>query len=129
MSKYLPSVLLAAAAFLLLSPSGCPSISLPVPIVQPKYDQIYAVVIEETQDRDEYSAVINSPLWDGMKILGVEHRFYDDDSPEAKPYIEVVVDRPGLLLLTKSGDVIRKGPLPKTAEEVGVLIKGYLNAK
>lgn len=125
-NKYFPSVLLIAAALVFLSPSGCPSINLPIPIVQPRYESLYAVVVEETKDRAAYSDVINSPIWEDLKKRKVDYRFYDDDSDEAKPYTGVVTDRPALILLTAEGSVVWKGPLPKSAADAKKFIEGYL---
>lgn len=126
MNKHLPSLLLIAAAIVFLSPSGCPSISLPIPIVQPKYESLFAVVVEETADRSAYSDVINSPIWEELKAKKAEYRFYDDDSTEAKPYTTVVTDRPGLILLTSEGTIVWKGPLPNSPADTKKFIEGYL---
>lgn len=126
MSKYLPSILLIAASLVFLLPSGCPSINLPIPIVQPKYESLYAVLVEETEQRPNYSDVINSPIWEELKKRKVNYCFYDDDSPDAKPYVGVVTDRPGIILMTTEGSVVWKGPLPKSPADTKKFIEGYL---
>lgn len=112
----------ALAAFVVC---GC---ELPLPPPDPKPDPIVVttdatlIVIEESADRTPETATVLGDIafWSG---LGVKFRFIDDDSPEAIAYLSLVKDRPGLIVLDKSGRKIWGGGLPRSTDEIKRLVK------
>ena len=80
------------------------------------------IVIEETAERDFDTASVLGDItfWTS---LGVKFRLYDDDSPDAAPYLPIVKERPGLIVLDKHGRKTWSGRLPKTTDEIKRLVK------
>ena len=91
----------------------------PAPIVT---TEATLIVIEETAERTPETAAVLGDIafWSG---LGVRWRFYDDDSPDSVVYLPLVNDRPGLIVLDKSGKKVWSGPLPTTTEEIKRLVR------
>lgn len=92
----------------------------PTPIVVTKDATL--IVIEESADRTPETATVLGDIafWSG---LGVKWRFIDDDSPEAIAYVSMVKDRPGLIVLDKSGRKTWGGGLPRSTDEIKRLVK------
>lgn len=111
-----------------LPPQPVPPTPEPNPpvIVVPVAGDLFAIVVEETSQRTpEVAAVLLDPFWHTLAARGISYRFYDPDSADAKPYASAVNDRPGLLVIDKSGKKLRAGPLPKTVAEIDAILKGF----
>ena len=122
-------LLLAALLF------GC-SIPLPpgpVPvdpvIVTPIAGDLFVVVVEETGDRTVETANTlqgSSDFWHSLKARGVTYRWYDDDSDDAieAGYVKAVKERPGVLIFSKTGKILKAGTLP-SVKDIDALLKGF----
>jgi hypothetical protein len=115
---------LSLALLMLALSFGCNIKPTPVPPPPPGpvvTTDAVLVVIEETAERTPAAAGVLGDIafWNG---LGAGWRFYDDDSPDARAYLPMVADRPGLIVLDKSGKKVWSGPLPKTTDEIRKLV-------
>lgn len=100
----------------------------PRPDPSPPADrELWLIVVEETADRTPETAKLLNDFrfWDGLTARGHKARFYDSDSPDAKSrgYITKVTERPGLLILSQSGEVVSSGKLPADVAGVNAAIK------
>lgn len=110
----------AAGCEIPIPPGPTPDpINPPVPVVT---TEATIIVIEETANRDFDTASILGDIafWTS---LGVKFRLYDDDSPDAAKYLNLVKERPGMIVLDKAGKKTWAGALPKTTDEVRRLVK------
>lgn len=116
----LNSILLTAALLAI----GC---GLPVIPPGPTPDPVIregskVVIVEESSERSIEAATVLGDIafWAN---LGVQFRIYDDDSPDAEPYLPLIKERPGMLLLDKTGKKLWTGKLPSTTREIERLVK------
>lgn len=106
------------------TPTPQPNPVVPTPVV----GDLFLVVIEETGERTPETASVlqgSSEFWQSLKRRGVVFRWYDDDSDDAEQYANAVKERPGMLVFSKTGAVLKKGPLPKSASDIDTIIKGF----
>jgi len=98
----------------------------PTPVV--KKDVAWVIVIEETAERTPESALVMTDLdwWTSLSSRGITWRHYDDDSEEAKEYLQAVgsTKLPAVLLLETDGSVISTFTLPNSKELLDSSIRG-----
>ena len=114
------AALLSCGCNIPMPPVPVPPTPDPTPIVVTT--EVTLLVIEESADRTPEVATVLGDItfWSG---LGVKFRFIDDDSPEAIAYLSLVKDRPGLIVLNKSGKMTWGGALPRSTDEIKRLVK------
>lgn len=103
-----------------LSPSVDPFDSTPI-------EGAWVLVVEETGDRSPAVARIaaEGEYWRGLEARGVQWRFYDVDSVNAKSYAEPAkrAGLPALLILGPQGKVLQAAKLPESTEAIDALVK------
>lgn len=86
----------------------------------------FAVVVEESGQRTADVAKVLGDLvyWKSVEAKGVRFMFYDKDAqwPKQSGYLDAIqrsnLQLPALLLLSKDGDLVSIGQLPKTTKDV-----------
>lgn len=132
--KPLHQLLIGLLLSLLLVCSGCEKLLPPVPPnpdpnPTPVVNASWVIVIEETAARTPQTAAVLGDLnyWRGLSSRGIRFRFYDDDSADAARlgYVAKVegVKRPALLVVDKTGSVVKTTTLPATIAGVDALLK------
>lgn len=108
--------LIALLAMLGVRISGCDLpdfkdvIPIPAPVVE---GELFLVIIHEVEEPVEGLGNLrrNLPWIDGLKDREIRLIIYDDDLPEANPYVNILNGR-GIVLQDSTGAVITKMPLP-----------------
>lgn len=85
----------------------------------------WIIVLEETGDRTaDTSKILNDKkFWEGIESDGSELRVYDDDDKSAAPFVAITQERPALIVMTKSGNLVAVKALPKTTDEIKAVLK------
>ena len=95
----------------------------------PKQVIAWAIVVEETSQRTADTAKVLGDLayWQSLKAKGVDWRFYDKDSPDAKlrnfDTFGAEVGLPAVLFLAADGKKVGGFKLPKTTAEIDAKMK------
>jgi len=104
----------------------------PTPNPVPKASQVWAIIVEETEQRTPAVAAIITDMkwWDALKPK-VSFRAYDKDQPEARSYTakasEKGVALPALLILEKgTGKTLDVRALPASKDEIKTLLQGIV---
>lgn len=123
-----PALCLAGGGFLLLiapwvdrmSPSVDPFSTTPV-------EGAWVVIVEETSERNPAVARVmaDGAYWRELEKRGVQWRFYDVDSPDAKSYAAAAKSEglPALLILGPDGKVLEATGLPATVDGIDEIVK------
>ena len=104
----------------------------PSPGPTPKADAVWAIVVEETEQRTPAMAAIITDVkwWEALKPK-VFYRAYDKDQPEARSYAakasEKSIALPALLILEKgTGKTLDVRALPVSKDEIKSLLQGIV---
>ena len=103
-----------------MSPSVDPFSTSPV-------EGAWVVIVEETSERNPAVARVmaDGEYWRGLEKRGVQWRFYDIDSPDAKSYAAAAKREglPALLILGPDGKVLEATGLPATVDGIDEIVK------
>lgn len=87
----------------------------------------WVVVVEETGDRNLSVAKIaaDGEFWQSLEKRGVQWRFYDVDSADAKSYVAPAKKAgiPAILILNSTGKVLEAKPLPDSTSGIDAIVK------
>lgn len=84
------------------------------------------LIIEESSERSPATAMIigDAALWEEAKSLGIQHRSYDHELPNAASYkpIAAAAGLPAYLFIN-NGKLLRSGRLPATRDEIRRILR------
>ena len=101
------------------------------PKPEPKQPVAWVVVVEESGERTAATAKVLGDLayWQGLKAKGIDWRFYDKDSPDAKvrnfDTFAAEVGVPAVLFLASDGKKVGGFKLPATVSDIDAKLKEH----
>ncbi len=117
----------AKLGVLTLNVGGAPPVPpdpKPSPKPEPTGEGAWVEIIEETAARsvDTIRIVKDSKFWDSLEAKGHATRFYDKDSKDVPAGHYKGDTLPVLLIVSKAGVVIHRGPLPNTTAKIADVV-------
>ena len=99
----------------------------PKPPTPTKIEKAWVLIIEESADRTpEFAKFMNDlSFFEDLKKRGHNWRVYDEDSEEAikNGYNQIVLDRPGLILLNYNTKKVEYAGILLTKEEINARLR------
>lgn len=118
-------ILVAVMAGALFVPADCDGLPDIIPVPRPDHEGAWVLILEETAERSPSVAAFldDTAYLAELYERGLHWRPYDDDSPGAAPYVGLTQERPALVIVSATGEVLHVGPWPDTHEALDETIR------
>lgn len=127
MSNRIPPILMILGGLLIAIAPWIGELKVPDNVLPgPNHEGAWVLIIESAETRTPDLVKLQAdPYWGTLEARGLKHRFYDNESPDAKSFKATAEEAglPALVVTSKDGDLLAAKPCPATSEGVDAIVK------